>query len=533
MATEEAQSPTAHQVAVEIADIARRSVERDLPVFLGVTYRSEVEKVDFLAALREELAARGLGSRTFDLQRVPEHGTGKLYALLQDADDEVLSLLTDLPRNPHGFGLDSDFLRYLNLHRDRIGRQRLRLVLLLHESDINQFIHEAGDLWSVQQHTWWLEREPQRPELGTWISLPLSISPPPLKDRDEGQVRKHIQQVRGMVEEAQQPEDRVRLLLNLSTWLLRRDSADKAAEMALEALALLPSDADRRLEPALRKAAGEALSKLGREDEALDHLEQSRELFGDQHTSRAQAEVLETLGHLYRSKGQIDEATERLQESLGMYRGVGPQDRVARVTTELAMLYFERADYAVAAELLEAAIELTQETKSPYWMAVPLERLAHLLQVQGKPEQAVEPLTVALSYLEPDLGDEVSAAGEPEEERRKAALLNNLALVYGDLGRFDAACLAAERSRAIYRVLSDAEGEAIVSWNLAAVQESQGWLEPAVEVARRAVDIEKQLGHPDLERHQAHLADLEHRLEREKILTATRVAQPEPPTYGS
>lgn len=533
MGTKGIQDPTAQQVALEIADIARRSVERDLPVFLVVTYRSEVEKVEFLAALREELVDRGLGSRTFNLQQDPEHGTGKLYARLQEADDEMLSLLTDLPRNPHGFGLDSDFLQYLNLHRDRIGRQRLRLAFLLHESDMNQFIHQAGDLWSVRQHTWWLEREPQRPESGTWISLPLAITSPPSEELDQEGARKHIQEARSMVERTRRPEGQAGLLLDLSTWLLRRDLADKAAEVALEALALLPPDADRRLKPALRKAAGEALARSGREDQALEHLEKSRALFGDSHPSRAQAEVLETLGHIYRSKGQTDKAVKRLQESLDVYDEVGPRDRVARVKTNLAMLHYERADYAAAGELLESAVDLFQETRSPRSTVVALERLAHVLQAQGKPEQAVEPLTVALSYVEPDLGDEISMQGEPEEERRKAALLNDLALVYGDLGRFDAACQAAEWSLAIYRVLEDADGEAIVSWNLAALQESQGWLEPAVELARRAVDIEKQLGHPHLERHQALLADLEHRLDRERVLTANRVAEPEPPKYGA
>lgn len=533
MVAEELQSPTARQVAVEIADITRRSVERELPVFLLVIYRSELEKLDLVAALGQELAERNLRSRIFDLLQDPEQGTDKLYARLQEADEDVLSLVTGLPRHAHGFGLDPDFLQYLNLHRDRIGRRRLRLALLLHESDMDQFIRQAGDLWSVRQHTWWLEREPQRPEAGTWISLPLAVTSPPSEQPDEEGVRKHIQGARSMVERTRSPEARAGLLLDLSTWLLRRDLADRAAEVALEALALLPPDADRRLEPSLRKAAGEALARLGREDEALDHLEKSRELFGDLHPSRAQAEVLETLGHLYRSKGQTEKAIERLQESHDVYDEVGPRDRVARVTIDLAMLHYKRADYAVAADLLEAAIELTQETKSPYWMAVPLERLARVLRAQGNPEEAEEWLIVALSYLEPDLGDKDSEQGEPEEERSKAALRNNLSLIYGDLGRFDAACQAAEHSLAIFRLLEDAGGEAIVIWNLATLHESQGWLERALKLARRAVDIERHLGHPDLDRHQAHLADLERRLERERLLTASRVAEPEPPKYSA
>lgn len=531
MANEEVQNLTAQQAAVEIADITRRSVERDLPVFLLVIYRSEVEKLDFFEALGEELAERDLRPRIFDLYQHPGQGTGKLYARLQEVGDDVLSLVTGLPRHARGFGLDPDFLQYLNLHRDRIGRRRLRLVLLLHESDMDQFMRQAGDLWSVRQHTWWLERKPQWPGGGTWIPLPLPITPAPLEDRDQGRVRKHIQQVRGMVEEVRQPEDRVRLLLNLSTWLLRRDLADQAAEVALEALELLPPVADRSLEPALRKAAGEALARLGREEEALEHLEGSRVLFGQMHPSRAQAEVLETLGHLHRSQGRPERALDCFRESLDLYQEVGPEDRVARVKSDLAMLHYERADYPAAVELLESAVELFRETRSPGSMMVALERLAHVLQAQGYPEQAVYPLTVALSYAEPDLGDEISIQGEPEEESRKAALRNDLALVYGDLGRFEAALQEAEHSRAIYRVLEDARGEAIVSWSLVRLFEARGWLERAVEVARRAVDIESRIGHPDLDRHQAHLADLEHRLEEEKALTASRVAEPEPPTY--
>lgn len=537
MAIEETSSSRERSEAQEITALVARSIQRDLPVFLVVVYRWEVEKVAFLAALRRELETRGIGSRTLDLAGEPEQGTGKLYGWLEESAADELSLVIGLPRRVGGFRLDSDFLRYLNLHRDRIGRQRLRWVLFLHESDLDQLLREAGDLWDVRQHIWWLEREPQRMESGIWIPLRTKNDAFPLKDRDEEGIDRHLRAVRRLVEETKEPEARGRLLLDLSTWLLRRGAGDQAIRVAFQGLEACPADSDPKLVGELEKVAGEAFAQSSRWKEAIEHLEKASTLLGRQPRGRSRAEIAESLGRLYRATGQAETALEQLEESAALYQETGATERAARVKTDLVGVRYELGEKATESELLEIANQIYEQSHDAALFVFVLERFAGMLLAQGQRIHTLEALRLAseaLSWLEPDLGgEEVLQAGAPEEEWQKAALRNDLSLIYADLGRFDEALQAAKHSLASFRLLKAKREEAIVLSNLSLLLASFGWLERAVEAARSAVQIGERIGHPDLGHLKALRVDVERRLERQRILTASRVAEPEPPKYGT
>lgn len=143
------------QISHEITDRARRAVRSKSPFFVMVHYEREADKIVFLNVLRGELKDSGLFTREFDPVNNPKHGTGELYPLLAKASKEsAICLIYGLPRFQGQIRPDQEFIHYLNIYRDRIIKDRIRMVLMLPFQDAEQFIFSAGDLWDFRQATY-------------------------------------------------------------------------------------------------------------------------------------------------------------------------------------------------------------------------------------------------------------------------------------------------------------------------------------------------------------------------------------------
>lgn len=163
-----------HPMVHEILDLARRALDSDAALFLVVQYPGDVERTGFLERLGAVLEAAGFPLREFDPENDPEHGTEKLYPLLARASEEgAICLVRGLIPNRDGNGPDEDFLHYLNLYRDRIAHERIRLILMAPEQWMEAFLLAAGDLWDFRQKTFWLESPARQKAV-----LDPSLSPP-------------------------------------------------------------------------------------------------------------------------------------------------------------------------------------------------------------------------------------------------------------------------------------------------------------------------------------------------------------------
>ena len=69
-----------------------------------------------------------------------------------------------------------------------------------------------------------------------------------------------------------------------------------------------------------------------------------------------------------------------------------------------------------------------------------------------------------------------------------------------------------EQYRQIACAAGDRRGEAIVSWNMGLAYENLGDLSRAAESMQVCVDYEREIGHPDAEKHAARVAALRARL---------------------
>ncbi len=484
-------------VAREVAASCRRAVEHDTPLFLLVFYGHENQKSDLLAALRQLLREAGIGNQTLDPRHRPEHAAGKLYGAIAAGGEGCIALLFDLPLSPEGFGYDPAFLAYLNLNRDRIARQKLRIVLLLPSSEAELFTRVAGDLWDFRQHTWWLDASASTRGEGLWHKLDKKMSEVRFAAIDKGIIDGQIQRVRALVARTAEPAERAAVLLDLANWLSDRQYNRLALEVALEGLAQ-DGDLPREIRGRLELQTGYALQLSNRNAEALHHLEISLALFKSEGDRAQEAVTLNRISQVYHALGKYSDALVALEQSLAIHRKVGNREGEARTLNDISRIFTVLGRHEEALLTLEQSLVICREAGNHSGEAIILNNIAALHRVLGRKDEALRMVEESLA-LSRKIG---LRSGE-------ALALHNLSLTLDASGREDEALRVLETSLAIYREIGDLEGEAMAAWNLGKNFERRGDLNRAIELLREAIAIEQEIGHPAWENHRGYLADLQ------------------------
>jgi hypothetical protein len=212
-----------HQTAEDITFRAAQAIDGARPLFLIVYYEHEAVKIAFLKTLAKTLNQAEITPQTFDPSQRPDHGAGRLYPLLATAAaNRTLALIASIPLDVESSAPAASFLAYLNLHRDQIHRDKLRIVLFLHSSDAACFMANAGDLWDFRHHTYWLEGASAHDGASLWQSLELGVQETALLEQDKEEIARHIESVRTLIEQTVADEEKAALLLELSSWRRRR-----------------------------------------------------------------------------------------------------------------------------------------------------------------------------------------------------------------------------------------------------------------------------------------------------------------------
>ncbi len=543
-----AESPDA--VARQVAEEFRFAVEHDGPLFLLVHYDHEQDKIRFLDTLRRLVSEGGLGTQTLDPTHHPEHGAGFLYPILSAADGQTLSLVTSLPRECASSRPDPEFLGYINLHRDDIGRRRLRWVLCLHTSEVELFLDSAGDLWDVRQRTYWLERAAGDTPGKAFLEASRSVErgSPATLEAGNHEIEREVERVRARVETLASNDHKVGAMLDLAGWLNRRRAFKRAIEAATAGLELVGDgsnieragllhelgsayletghapEALTRLETSLKISRevrdrtgegttlndiGQIYESLGRLDEALAHYEGSLEIRREVGDRAGEGKTLNNIGQIYRLWGKLNEALTRYEASLKISREVGDRDTEGSALNNIALVYRSLGKLDEALAHYEGSLEIRREVGDRTGEGTELNNIARIYQVQGVMDKA-------LAHYEGSL----KISLEVENRAGEGTTLNNIAGIYRSWGKLDEALAHYEASLKISREVGDRAGELVTRWNIGCVLEQTGAIDRAVDEIRASVALEEELRHPDLEKDRAHLADLE-----AQALSAAEVAK--------
>jgi len=242
-----------------------------------------------------------------------------------------------------------------------------------------------------------------------------------------------------------------------------------------------------------RLAAHDGLSRvlaiLGRYDEALEHLEQAREIVGaappSQEKDRRRAELCGAFAEIFRAKGDYGTALEWLERGLEI-PGITETLEGASLYLMGAAVFHRQGDNQRAREWCLRGLRVAERLGGPAGREV-LARgsylLGTILRSLGEMERAIERCqqSLALYQEQDDLLGQVQAH-------------NNLGMVYHDQGAWTQASEHFLAAMTLAERIGYAEGQARVATNLGEVYLTQGRLEEAQEAYRSALQIAEQRG---------------------------------------
>jgi serine/threonine protein kinase/tetratricopeptide (TPR) repeat protein/class 3 adenylate cyclase len=331
------------------------------------------------------------------------------------------------------------------------------------------------------------------------------------------EMAKHYLQTNNDAARAQLPVQRFFHLTSLAHIQLQEGRLEESLTSYQEAISLCRRARHAEgLAQSLRMLA-EVLFTIGRDLEALPHLQESAQLFAqlqDQDAEvpvrRQAAVVLERSGSpeavaAWQRVHALARASGNAQEELAALEGiaratratVGSTDDVVRLFEEalalaatsdrrreaalrntLGVLQWERGAYGEALAHYEAALALFRDAGDRVHEGLTLNSIGVTLSRQRRYEEARATLEEALAVNR--------ETGKRLLEGHTLAALGDVALA---LGRFDAAIVSFEESLALRRLIADRRGEGWMLHNLSRARALAGDREGAERAAREAAQV--------------------------------------------
>jgi len=243
---------------------------------------------------------------------------------------------------------------------------------------------------------------------------------------------------------------------------------------------------------------GNRLFQLGRYDEALTCYKRALDLDRRTGNPRDLADTLGNLANVYASIGRHDQALECYREVLELHRKLGSRQVIGITLVNIGNLHADRRETERAKAYYLEAIDLLESFGDIRGLALAYGNLALAVRDEGDLDGASDYLEKAIRLLK-SFGD------SPELARN----INSLGKTFLMRGRPEEARCRCEEALAISVRLKDELGMASAWYNMAALNESTGRLDKAVDCLTRVVEVDERYGLPKLNENR-------HRLERLK-----------------
>ncbi|MFJ7077704.1 tetratricopeptide repeat protein [Streptomyces sp. NPDC098781] len=252
-----------------------------------------------------------------------------------------------------------------------------------------------------------------------------------------------------------------------------RGQPEKAEESQREALRLAEEFGDLRAQARLRRTLAETLGYLRRPEEAAPFLEQAVHDFRTLGDRVWEGATLYALGKIYRLLGRREESLERYDKAEDIFGPMGERMWVGRIDNARIRVFagLERYDDAWAAAW--ASLDVFRQLRHDQWHAHTQRDIGWLHLRQGRPAEAVEPLTEAVEVTR-RAGDAYAEAmarhlrgvahrelGRPEEAR--ADLEAALAIYQGGAYEWNEAIVLHDLIRALRAGGATAEADGVES----------------------------------------------------------------------
>jgi len=261
----------------------------------------------------------------------------------------------------------------------------------------------------------------------------------------------------------------------------RRLGADRFQEAMVRWRAL----GNRREEARCALAAGGSFTALGQPKEALELYRQALERFEELADEAGQAAAWSGIGLSHTALGDTAAAVADQRRALSLRRGLGNLYEEGKALNNLGFAVHRQGELREAQGFYEQALEVFERAgENGWWKAAVLQNLAAIYIDLGEPESALWSHRQVLD-LQRTLGD----------RRGEARTLNNLGVLLVNLGELGEALETYASALAIFRESGDRLREAALLHNLGVAyyilgdsEHALANLEPALSIRREGGD---------------------------------------------
>jgi tetratricopeptide (TPR) repeat protein len=287
---------------------------------------------------------------------------------------------------------------------------------------------------------------------------------------------------------------------NLGDAYIELGQIRRAIDSYEQALAISRELGNRQSEGQALGSLGSAYFSLGETRRAIEFYEQHLVIARDIGDRRGESMALGKLGIAYRHLGEPHRAIDYCEQELAISRELGDRQGEGTALDSLGNIYADLGEFHRAKDHHEQALVIARDIGDHRSAQNALGNLGIAYVTLGEPRRAIEFYEQHLAMAQ--------ATGDRQGE---GTTFGNLGNAYRALGEPQRAIDYYEQSLAIARDIGNRRGEAITSWNLGLVHEQQGDLVRAAELLQALVDYEREIDHPDAEKHAAYIKALRRR----------------------
>ncbi|MFE9203330.1 tetratricopeptide repeat protein [Micromonospora sp. NPDC007230] len=233
-------------------------------------------------------------------------------------------------------------------------------------------------------------------------------------------------------------------LHNLAKVCWRLGRYDEAYDHLRRALPIHRDTGDRQAEAGALETLGATCYSVGRYDDAIDHYGRAALIHREGGDRVAEATVLNNIGVIQERQGRYREVLALCRQALAIYRADGDRPGEARALCNGGNALWRLGRYDEALDHLRRSLVIHRETGAPSWEAHTLNSLGNVLASLGRHEEAVDHCDRALVIQR--------RSGERADE---AATLSDRGVIHRMLGKHQESIDDLGHALAIAREIGD------------------------------------------------------------------------------
>lgn len=223
--------------------------------------------------------------------------------------------------------------------------------------------------------------------------------------------------------------------------------------------------------------------RLGKYDQAMEHLRRAQELFERSRDDRGIASTLDDMGRVHWLRGGYSQALDFHRQALTIRRALGDRRSIALSLANIGRVHHDSGNFKAAIAQFREALDLRRDIGDMVGIVQSLCDLGGVYAEDGNHDQALELLAEARTVAQ-DIGDKLALAD----------VLSRAGEVKGAMGRGGEAVKDLSTAKQLASQLGDRVMLTVTHQRLAQVQLQLGQLEAADVEAHAAVAVAQAVG---------------------------------------